>query len=76
MATHLTTDAYSGMLISEEARQLRERALSKLWEILTAEALKIAHEKGERTVRLPHIKEAIKRKAEVFRKILVEVAAS
>ncbi len=55
------------LLISEEAIKFREGFLSNLWEVVTAEAIRIAKEEGERTVSESHIKEAIKRQAKEFR---------
>ncbi len=61
---------FTGMLVSNEAIEVRELALSRIWSAITYEAMKIALGLGERTVTRAHVKEAIRRQGETFQKLI------
>ncbi len=64
---------FTGMLVSSGAIEVRELALSRMWELITHEAMKIALGLGERTVTRAHVKEAIRQQGETFQKLMEDL---
>jgi histone H3/H4 len=70
MTTHFTTKDRADLLVSNEAVEFRRQAISAFWDLITAEAGKIAKEHGERTITSEHIKEAARRVSDQFAQFL------